>query len=160
MSIKGPSGWRNQDMQLSLARTHLTRRLSVQKVCPKAIQSNTQLAAIIKRRYVLLGPPRQPANLKLTSWIRTAHENSSTGNYMLASLYSSSCSNIMPWPNHSAVSGLQCIQHSVVNSAWESSTKCTRSTTIKHLAIAMKITASVPKGHYDSLSFTIIITQT
>lgn len=79
---------------------------------------------------------------------------------MLASLYSSSCSNIMPWPNHSAVSGLQCIQHSVVSSAWESSAKCTRSTTIKHLTIAMKIIASVPKGHYDSLSFTIIITQT
>lgn len=106
-------------MQFILARTLLTRRLSVQKVCPKAIQSIAQLAAIIKRRSVLHSPPHQPAKLQLTLWIHThtlthsapqRRPANSTGNYMLASLRSSSCSNIMPWPNHSAVSELRHIQ--------------------------------------------------
>lgn len=62
MSIKGPVEEENQAMQLILARSLLTRRLSVQKVCPKAIQSITQLAAIIKWRSVLHSTPHQPAS--------------------------------------------------------------------------------------------------
>lgn len=95
-------------MQLILARTLLTRRLSMQKACPKAIQSIAQLAAIIKRRSVLHSAPRQLAKLQLTPCIHTAHKDAnSAGNYMLASLRSSSRSNIMPRPSRSAVSELQ-----------------------------------------------------
>lgn len=82
-------------------------------MCPKAIQSIAQLAAIIKRRSVLRSAPHQPAKLQLTPWMHRAHKDvaaDSTGNYMLASLHSSSRSNIMRWPNHSAVSKLRHIQ--------------------------------------------------
>lgn len=98
-------------MQLILARTLLTRRLSLQKACPKAVQSVTQLAAIIKRRSALRTAPHQPAKLQLTPCIHTAHKDAnSAGNHMLASLHSSSRSHIMPGPNRSAVSELR---HSV-----------------------------------------------
>lgn len=40
---------KKQDMLLILARTLLTRRLSMQKVCPKATKSIAQLATIIKQ---------------------------------------------------------------------------------------------------------------
>lgn len=117
VSIKGPVDEENPDMQLILTRTLLTRQLSMQKkkkkVCPKAIQSIAQLAAIIKRRSVLRSAPHQPAKLQLTLWMHRAHKDAaadSTGNYMLASLHSSSRSNIMRWPNHSAVSKLRHIQ--------------------------------------------------
>lgn len=95
-------------MQLILARTLLTRRLSMQKACPKAIQSIAKLPAIIKRRSVLHSAPHQLAKLQLTPCIHTAHKDAnSAGNYMLASLRSSSRSNIMPRPSRSAVSELQ-----------------------------------------------------
>lgn len=60
-------------MQLILVRALLTRRLPVQKVCPKAIQSIARLAAIIKRRSVLRGS--QPAKLQPTPCVRGARKD-------------------------------------------------------------------------------------
>ena len=118
VSIKGP-GWRkpryavnSYENTLDKAAVHAKKK----KVCPKAIQSIAQLAAIIKRRSGLRSAPHQPAELQLTPWMHRDHKDAaaaaadSTGNYMLASLLSSSRSNIMRWPNHSAVSKRRHIQ--------------------------------------------------
>lgn len=70
VSIKGPVDEKkpryavnSYENTLDKAAIHAKKK---KKVCPKAIQSIAQLAAIIKRRSVLRSAPHQPAKLQLT----------------------------------------------------------------------------------------------
>lgn len=84
----------------------------MQKVCPKAIQSVVQLAAIIKWE-ICASQSASPAlaKLQLTPWTPSQLNWQLYASISLSlSLRSSSCSNIMLRPNISAVSEFQSVR--------------------------------------------------